>query len=50
MFVNQSHVPVVGMTGAVGIMTESEQIGELLHAGIGMMIIGEVRTGDMGNR
>ena len=42
VIVEQTHVPVVGMTGAVGVVTQGEQLGELVHRRPGMLVVERV--------
>src|SRR5205823_1054368 len=39
ILVNQSYLPVVGVPGAIGIVTESEQVGQLGHRLVRMLVI-----------
>ena len=39
IFVNQPHVPVIGMPGAIGVVAKGEKVGEPSHGVIGMVVI-----------
>lgn len=45
MFVDQSHVTVVGVTGAIAVVTEVEEFGDLGHRSEGMIVVEWIGAG-----